>query len=457
MNKTLYLLALICLFIFGCKSSNKDQLSRRLSKTAVERDLSIFTEILEKEHPSLYLYISPDRLKKMINDIRSSSSDGITFQEFYNKLSLVINEIGCSHTDIDIPDDIYDSLNKRKYFFPYPVLWIDHRLIVNAVGYDLPEGTEIKKVNGEPVRVIMDNLMTYNPVEGNHRNVQKELAADRFAIEYFFKYGKQNNFDLEVIDTTGRFKLQKEKPITLSETYQRKNNDRYYYDRTDVNYDFHIKSDPNLHCAYMAVHTFSFEGQQKQEAYENFCYYSFQLLSYRKDIKNLIIDLRENSGGSLYNAFVLFSYLSKGSYKEFEAAATRVNKVYYPEYLDLSYMDTNTDTINNRMKSWFTNRVNKDYYLMTDSLIETWEPFKFHFDGNIYVITNRKVMSAASYFATLVKNSGVGKLVGAETSGGSSSGNAYTTLYYSLPESGIRLYFPYAHIVYSYKDKINTG
>jgi C-terminal processing protease CtpA/Prc len=66
-------------------------------------------------------------------------------------------------------------------------------------------------------------------------------------------------------------------------------------------------------------------------------------------------------------------------------------------------------------------------------------------------------VSAASYFALMVKNAGRGKIVGEETTGGAYSGNGFTTLKYILPNSKISVNFPYAHMIYSFKEKKNTG
>ena len=57
----------------------------------------------------------------------------------------------------------------------------------------------------------------------------------------------------------------------------------------------------------------------------------------------------------------------------------------------------------------------------------------------------------------MIKNSHRGKIIGEETTGGSFSGNGFTALKYVLPNSKISFEFPYAHIMYSFRDEKNTG
>ena len=116
------------------------------------------------------------------------------------------------------------------------------------MGYSLTQGTEIKRINGQPVKKIIEELMLYNPVEGMHRGVQQQLAAERFADEYFFKYGREQDFELDIVDTSDLKKITTEQPVSLRELRRRYNNNRYYYDRSDAEYDFYFM--PKYNCAY---------------------------------------------------------------------------------------------------------------------------------------------------------------------------------------------------------------
>lgn len=456
MKKQLCLVVTICCLLYGCKESkkNNDPLAEQLTTAAAKKDLAVFKGVLDAAHPSLSLYISKKRLDHLTDSIGNTIRENITKSELYNKLAFLVNEIGCSHTDVVLPDQVYDSLDNRPFFFPYPVCWVENKLLVNATGCTLPEGTEITSINGEPVETILQELAMYNPVEGWHRPTQSKLAADFFGTEYYFKYGPQRFFNLQVKDTAGITKKYVADPVTLAELKSTISGQLYYYDNKDLDYNFYCNDEKNY--AYLRLSTFDFGGIE-QSGFENFCSNTFELLHYKKSIKTLIIDLRQNGGGRLYNAFLLYSYLAKNSFKEYENVIARINKVPYAQYLDPGFLSSSAADVNTRLEEEFYTKGNTGYYKVADSIIDEWNPAKHRFTGNIFVITDRRVMSSASYFATMVKNSGTGKIVGDETTGGSSSGNGYTSLEYILPNSGIKLYFPYAHLIYSFRDKKNTG
>ena len=455
MKISFYILLLFLFFIAGCRiKKNNDPLSKELTEEIAKKDLKVFTDILKKGHPSLNLYISEKRLDFLIDSLDKSISSTVSLQDFYNKLVVVINEIGCSHTDIDMPEYVYDTLNNRKYFFPYPVIFIENKLMVNATGLGLAEGTEIKKINGEPVKNILDHLMRYNPVEGRHRKTQLQLAANQFGLEYYLCYGKKDNFRLDIIDTAGVKDIVNEEPITLTVLGDRKINAQYYFDATDVDYDFYISEEKKY--AYLRFSTFSFDRRQQQEAFENFCSNTFNLIKYKRP-PALVIDLRQNTGGKLYSAFLLYSYLAKGAFREYEKVYAKMKRVPYSEYFGDDFFVSDETYINDDLSDKFKQRTRENYYSIPDSLIRSWTPNDQHYDGKVYVIVNCKTSSSASYLATMIKNSGVGKVIGETACGGSYSGNGYSSLSYKLPGSNIRLFFSYAHLIYSFKDEKNTG
>ena len=444
------------IILTGCINDEvTDPTAQIISKEKAKEDIDVFTAVLKKAHPSLNIYISAERFTKLTDSIIASVNGDLTAMELYNKIDFITNEIGCSHTIADLPGYVYDTLQSRPYFFPYPVKWIDNRLLVNIVDHDLKEGTEITHINKKPVAEIIKSLMLYNSVEGIHRKTQQNAAADNFSLEYFYKYGQQKNFELVFKDTLGATQNTTADAVTLAEWNDRNNNYKYYFDPMDVDYDLAVF--PKKKYDYLRLTTFKFEGTTKQNAYENFCANSFELLKNKKDIKTLIIDLRENLGGSLFNAFNLYSYLSNQPFNEFENVTSKIKTIPYPQYLDATFASGYEESINKRLENEFSKKGNESNFYLNDTLISQWKPDKFRFDGDVYVITNSNVVSAASYFATMIKNSHRGKIIGEETTGGSFSGNGFSSLKYELPNSKIVFEFPYAHIKYTFRDEKNTG
>lgn len=444
------------ILFWGCgKKISPDPGDTVIEASAAKADLRTFASILKKAHPSLYLYLPEKRFDFLTDSLSSTITTTVTLNDFFNKLYCIVGRVGCSHTDIAMPPAVYDSLQNRQFFFPFPVEWIDGRLLVNVRGYDLSQGTEIRRINGKPAETIIRELMLYNSVEGLSRETQKRMAGADFSFQYYLKYGPQKLFNLEVTDTSGMEKTVKMSSIKLSEWEQRFSGDIYYFDDVSVGHDLNI-NDANGY-AIMRISTFEFNQEKQQQAFEHFCNNSFELLRAKPNITNLIIDLRQNPGGDLYNAFYLFSYLAREPFLQYATVYSKVSKLPFSNLLDEEFSGDKETEINQSIAEKFTQRVKSGYWKYADSFNRQWVPDPNAFKGKIFLVTNAKVNSAASYFALMVKNSGIGTIVGEETAGGSYSGNGFTTIKYKLPNTGIRLFFPYAHIVYNYKPEKNNA
>ncbi len=442
-------------FLCSCNTKQaEDPLEKKLSENEVKEDLGVFRNVLESAHPSLALYQGKEKVEQLFDSVYNSFTGSSSLRDLYNSLYFIANETGCSHTDLFLPGHIYDTLQNRKYFFPYPVLWVDNKLLVNVTGYDLPEGTEILSINGISAGRLLHDLSSYNSIEGFHRPGQIKMASKDLSFQYYLKWGTQQKFELKIIDTSGRRKTITEEPIDYAEWNVRNDSYKYYFDGMEVDYDLAINNEKNY--ALLRLPTFDFDNYQKRVAFEHFCSNTFELLEKKKNITKLIIDLRENKGGKLSSAFLLFSYLTPKPFKGFDYVFSKIKRIPYPEYLDPFFSEQDKDDINYDLKNEFGRKNNGNYYY-ADSLIERWEPGDHLFNGNVFVITNPATVSSGSYFAVMVKYSGVGKIVGEETAGGSHSGNGFQTLKYILPGSSFQLVFPYAHIIYTVKEKKNIG
>lgn len=439
------ILGILLLTHTGCRTYTPgDPLEKKISLSKLDADFDIFRAIIESAHPSLYSYLTEKRASFLFDSIFSTMKGGLTLREYYNKLSVLTSKIGCSHSNVSLPDHLVDTLYNRKLFFPVPVVLINKCLLANS-DYPLPHGTEIISINNTSSQAILNNLAFYNPVDGFPRKPQKSLAAADFGFQYYTWYGGGRNFNIVYKDTLGEKKDTVLTSVTLEELSLRESGS-YYFDATDVPYFLTTYEQDGY--ALLRITTFDFDSWNSQRAFESFLKNSFELLKKKPECKTLVIDIRENTGGYLYGCFLLFSYLAREPFKEYKSVFTKIRKLPYPDYLSEDYTPEKIEQINDELINEFE-RKSRLRYTYSDSLISVWQPDKNAFRKSVYIITNARVLSAASYFCTLVKNSGYGKIVGVETAGSEYSGNGFKTLKYNLPYSGIKLVFPYAKIIYT--------
>jgi hypothetical protein len=437
----LFTLTILC----SCNTNRKsDPLDKSISVSTAQSDFKRFRDLLEEGHPALTEYITAQRKNFLFDSVYKSIDESISLREFFRKLTYISNEIQCSHTYVDLPSAALEELKDKKLFFPIPLILLNSGLYANSDEL-VPPGTKILMINTIPVDRILDSLMKLNPVEGKHRQTQRYQAASDFGYEYYQEFGGFKNFEVLIKDTLGKISTMEFDAIDLDELRTRSGN-VYYFDAMDVPYSLSINRDASY--AEIRLTKFTFDSQNQERAFEDFLRNSFELLS-KTEIRDLIIDVRENRGGDLYYCFLLYSYLAEMPFSEYTAVYSKIKEVPDDDLLDPGFDDDDLNNVNNRLKKDFTRSTAPGFWL-PDSLIDKWEPNSNHFQGNVYVITNSGVASAASYFTLLAKHSSRAKIVGMETSGGPYSGNGFKTLEYRLPLTDISVEFAYAKMYYSF-------
>lgn len=447
---------LLILVFFSCNTKEEkqvynDPLQRELNGEEARDDLRLFKNILDKAHPSVNEFISKDRWEHVYDSIYSSIDNGISFRDFYKKLYFLLNEIGCCHSMLEMPDSTGDLLYARELFFPMPVILLEDGLYTNSDDV-LPTGCKLISINNLKVEKILDSITTYNSIDGNHRETQRYIAATTFGFDYFTHFGSSPDYDVVYIDTAGVRKVKVVKPVDLTELNSRQRN-KYYFDATDVPYSMNIEEEYNL--ATIRVSTFDLDSYNQRKAYSDFLSNSFELLKLKPNIKNLVIDLRENSGGKLMCSYQLFSYIADKPFKEYASVSSRIRKVPYTSLISADASSDVEYNINDYLKTDFLD-IKTDVCCIPDSLIADWEPEDSRFTGKVFVITNAGVASSASCFTSLIKNNNRGVVVGTETGGGRYAGNGFEHLEYTLPHTKISVQFPFARLNYI-KDSLHDG
>ncbi|MEI9943815.1 MAG: S41 family peptidase [Chitinophagaceae bacterium] len=376
MQRGILLLITPIILLVGCgKHEVRDPMEFTLPEATARQELTLAKDILYKAHPSINLYKSKERVDFLFDSIYQTFTQRTSLRKFYNSLYFITNEFGCSHTDLFMPPSFYDTLRNRNYFFPFPVLWVGNKMLVNIADFDTPQGTEIVSINGQPVKQLLKEISLYNSVEGIHRPTQLSLACRDFSFQYYLKFGPQKKFNLQIIDTSGKAKTLSLDPINYSEWETRNSSYIYYFDGTAVDYDFILNNEKGY--GLIRIPTFEFGNGQKQSAFEHFCSNTFELLQKKANIKTLIIDLRENTGGKLYAAFLLFSYLAKKPFTEYERVISKVNSLPYSSYLDKDFAEREKAGLETSLRDEFEKRKTGPYYYYDSSFINKWEPDKY--------------------------------------------------------------------------------
>ncbi|MES2775122.1 MAG: S41 family peptidase [Bacteroidota bacterium] len=444
MNRLLYTILFFSLAFFGCKESlNTTILDEKIPLKNLKDDFTYFRLILEAVHPGLYLYASEKDMNHIFDSVYNTLDADANLLDFYNRLSPVINSIHCGHTSIFAPEAFADSVHKMRGYFPVPVNVVGDKLVVNSTDFDIPLGAEIVSINKERVSKFMPHLYNYEPVDGFNSRYQREEGGWDFSSNYFKYRGPQSTFTIAYKKDSSNEVIETE---IAAETFAgMMEGNRHFALPEDVNYDMELFDEDGY--AILTIYTFGYDTWSTDKAFENFISNSFRLLRETPHIRNLVIDLRNNTGGNFHNMFHLYANLThRKEWKEFKSAYTVFNRIPFTPYLakgenDVAILQATLDSSFGNKREGRSVRQYKDN--------ETLYPSAYTFNGKVFVLINSDVQSAAAYFAALIKDEGIAKIVGDETGGSGTNTNSFHLLTYELPHTKIKLTVPVVHAEYS--------
>jgi len=431
----------VLLFAAGCYffPYNTDIVYQKYSANRLQYDFRVFRSVLEKGHPGLYTYTGKAEMDRCFDSVFNTIKGSSDIRDFHSKLAYIVDKIGCSHTNLYLPRDYYDTILRRSNFFPIPIVYVDGGLYINSDMWDIPVGSHIISINGNLAGDIMHRMEDYNVPDGRNKNYSLSQAAVDFAYDYFLAFGPSSRFDIEyAAPESPKKELASIPAISLEKHLNEYNNQTYYYYPSEVGFDFEIID--SIHTALLTLRSFSYSTATTFAAYKNFLNNSFSLLKREGDINNLIIDCRNNTGGEYENVFLLYRYLSRDPFREVDSATVRFDKTPYAAFLDPEFAVNEKPSLDSMIKHEFCRLPNGNNAMVEDENTLR-RPNPMAFNGNVYVITNNNVLSAASNFVAMMKDSRRGIIVGEETGGGYNGHNGFTRVLYKLPGTGIQLEF----------------
>ena len=183
--------------------------------------------------------------------------------------------------------------------------------------------------------------------------------------------------------------------------------------------------------------TFRDFGIRDTASYDRFLDSAFLQLKIHS-IQDLIIDVRGHAGGGDPYGIEIVKYIYGKPFKAYSKAYNKKSKVSEEFYLLFLYPEDRDNPMMRKTVSWNGSCAAEhnygDYY---DCGVETNypKPESIRFKGRVFVLSDFKVTSAGAVFVGLVKDYGIGKIIGTETD--QSPSNDGQGCYFLLPHSNV--------------------
>lgn len=331
-------------------------------------DLDQLGKTLLKVHPNATKFISEKDFWKVVEQKKSLVTDRTTFAEFAWHCNEIIASVRCSHTEMG-RFYIENEMLPPRLKFPLLTRLVDKRLYVidslDNVG-KVKTKDEILSINGVAVSQLIEDIYPHITAQGFIQTTKRHVFNMWSTVMIPYALGFPETYSIVLKG--------KAPPIILNKQegeIKRRSNPIY---RCKDGLCLEFLDDQKT--AVMSITTFNYYPFNNLDVFKKFVDKSMAEIN-SKGIKNLIVDVRWNGGGSQMASIHLLRYLVKKPF------------VYY-------------STVEFEGK---TGKIEGE---------EAFAPFENRYKGKLYFMIDGLGNSTTGHFMSLVKVLNLGTIVGEE-------------------------------------------
>jgi hypothetical protein len=382
MNKIL-LLILVSILLLSCnETSQTEQFEnereiyhfQNFSKKDLKEDLIVLCSKLDSTHYNLYHKYSKKEFENKRKELIEEIKDSMNLFEFYYHTLPLYDMLEDAHSLLVFPFSYTKEYeNQGGKFIPLEVIIKDQQVYIskNHSGQIIPLYSEIISINDVSCTEIIEKLDLL--VKYERKQTEDNYMSLFFDRILFPIYGFDKHYEVLIKTPDGDSKVISIEGVTADAFHKEK----------EPYYSFHTISD--------SIGVIDINLCEGRYEFASFCDSVFVILKQR-NIPNLIIDVRDNGGGSTFHGDTLFTYITNKKFTQYGQVKMKISPM----------VNNNLDTIyfeeyNQRPERTFDN------------------PKRF--EGDVYMIANQNSFSSATMLAATFKCYDMGTLIGEETGG----------------------------------------
>lgn len=382
-----------------------------LSPEDLQGDALFLLEMLEEAHPHLYHTTPKEKVEEYMTTWkqRMQQKEDLALLAAYRELATIAALFRDGHTNLIFPQQEWSKfLSHGGGILPLRVKFQDDALFIQDLFDEerFAEGTELLSINGVETKDLLQTMLGAISYESRFYGA---YMVNQYFHQYLWAFlGIEEPFTITYLSSS-----QSEETLLLDGL---KMNEWPAREQRDL-YEFMLLT-PSI-----GVLRIDSVPRDRNEEYFVFLQESFKEIEER-GLTDLIIDMRNNGGGSTDQFNEIYYYISEAPYRPFSSIEVNYSKPYLAQ------------------QPWPTRIFYRIRNLIKgDSLVtrepELREPPKrdFSFQGQAYLLVGPGTFSAAADFAALCQDFGAAIIVGEETGGWPTSyGDSF---YFTLPRTGL--------------------
>ncbi len=305
------LIWIVAALLMAAQSVAQARLDSLFFRSDLIADLEELKQELLKSHPNPFEFCDEKYFNKVYEASIYAIEERTSLADYSLIVANLLNTLRDSHTAIDYGQLLNLQFLNGGYFLPLGLERLPDdrlRLLVRKDWQDkITPGSELIAVNGVGTDALFKHAMDYACIEGDANEAKKAVATSILMI----CAGLKNPFASENIVTVVEFNSGDTIDIQLK-GYIRKEFYRERYNREMEEHPFPVELDidDEHNLAVLKVSTFAPSGSKR---YRKRIAESFGRVK-EGNYGNLVIDLRNNGGGSSAMVEYLYSFLDTSGY-----------------------------------------------------------------------------------------------------------------------------------------------
>ncbi|MBK9104585.1 MAG: hypothetical protein IPL92_08435 [Saprospiraceae bacterium] len=358
----------------------------------LQEDFTFWRHKIEYKHPLLYLYTPKKEVDRCFDSLYQQISYPMTELEFIKLLTPIAAFIQDGHNYVIPSKTALDSIRSYDYLFPLELACMDGRLYVSR---DLSlssvplTGLEITAINTASTKDMLSVFLSNLGRDGN--NNQHSYAAINESFRFYFHtyFGFDSTYVVHY-----RTKDNRDTSCTISGrdlgAINKEKLNRYPNEGQGPASGLTLNIIDSINTAVLGIKTFSPNITNRKFRSEILaCFDSIRTAN----TKNLILDLRDNSGGNPHHVKFILQHLFDEPFEQ--AKECRVVKNKYEE-----------DFLTRTRKQWYP------WYGLGK-----FNPKKNNYSGDVFVLVNEGTYSAGVIFCSVLRKYKRADFIGDETGG----------------------------------------
>ncbi len=408
--------------------------AQKVSKNSVVEDLQFLHTNLEASMYDLYAHTPKVEFENYIDHFEKTYKDSLTDIESWRVLQSFVSlgNIGHLSTTYPIYPNYVSYLRNGGEVFPLDVYFDEGNTII-VKDYSPIKNQEIQP--GDKILSINDKEMSewlrlmYSLYQGDNEYYKLNLISQlKFSRTLWLLGYTIHNFRLRIQTIQGEIKEVTLEAIKASDFEARVGGEaKNPYQRSLQFYNKTAYLTPGVFLNENSNQEGSAHENFKNESFKKFIDSCFSQIAERKST-NLIIDLRDNTGGNDTFSNHLISYFADKPFKfcsKFLVKTSQHTKEFWKGVKDSTLTELREQILTKKNGEIFEAKIPLQQPLSDN------HPLKFK--GNVYLLINRGTLSNSVSVAAIIQDYQFGTLVGEKTAG--SPTNHGATQSFVLPNS----------------------